>query len=295
LHLVLLGYYFLPATMHEAARQARQRHALWVIEHAPELATPPGALIDLDPDQDGEAYEQAKGLWLRHAEAPGADANTLGAAAQFFTHADQTLAVAMLQKARGMEPDSPEWAQQLGNLYQLGLSRLDGQELRLQAARALAEFEAALALQANEWQRAWLLPDLARTALEAGETGTARAYALKALEQASPPGSPLKDEPDAVHHGNLVLGRLALQDGHVEEAKARLLASVKTTGSPVMKSFGPNMRLAKELLERGERAVVIEYLQLCSVFWQTGDHQAEKWVYEIEQGNVPSFGANLCY
>jgi len=81
-----------------------------------------------------------------------------------------------------------------------------------------------------------------------------------------------------------------LRDGAVTEAKDYLLASAQTTGSPVQQSFGPNMRLAKELLECGEREVVVEYLRQCSQFWQTDDHQAEQWIYAIEHGQTPDFG-----
>ena len=61
--------------------------------------------------------------------------------------------------------------------------------------------------------------------------------------------------------------KLALQAGDVEEAKRRLLAAGKTSGSPALRSFGPNMALAEKLLEKGERDVVLEYFELCKKFW----------------------------
>jgi hypothetical protein len=93
----------------------------------------------------------------------------------------------------------------------------------------------------------------------------------------------------------LVLGRLALRSGDREQAKRHLLEAGKTTGSPTLCSFGPNMMLAKELLEHGEREAVIQYLRLCGNFWYTNNHQTEQWIQEIEQGGVPDFGANLDY
>lgn len=41
-------------------------------------------------------------------------------------------------------------------------------------------------------------------------------------------------------------------------------------GSPQLKSFGPSMGLAKELVRDGEKEAVIEYLKLCAQFWESG-------------------------
>jgi hypothetical protein len=60
LRILLLGYYFLPATMFPAARSARHRHVLWVIEHAPEMAIIGGAEVYLDLTSDGDVYNQAR-------------------------------------------------------------------------------------------------------------------------------------------------------------------------------------------------------------------------------------------
>jgi hypothetical protein len=57
---------------------------------------------------------------------------------------------------------------------------------------------------------------------------------------------------NAVHTANLVLGRIALADGDVEEAKCLLLLAGQTPGSPQLNSFGPDMLFAEELLEKGE-------------------------------------------
>jgi hypothetical protein len=63
---------------------------------------------------------------------------------------------------------------------------------------------------------------------------------------------------DAVHQGNIVLGRLALRSGEVEEAKRYLLLAGKTPGSTSLASQGPSMALARNLLERGESAAVLQ-------------------------------------
>jgi len=99
----------------------------------------------------------------------------------------------------------------------------------------------------------------------------------------------------AIHYGNLVLGRLALRSGDREKAKRHLLESAKLSDSSYLCIIGPNMMLASELLELGERAAVVEVLNLCTNFWKTNDHRAEQWIYAIAHGQNPDFGPNLAY
>ena len=53
------------------------------------------------------------------------------------------------------------------------------------------------------------------------------------------------------------------------------------------------MRLAKLLLERGERRVVLDYLKLCGEFWD--GRELQDWMVVVERGRIPEFGANLVY
>jgi hypothetical protein len=99
----------------------------------------------------------------------------------------------------------------------------------------------------------------------------------------------------AVHDGNAILGRLALRRGHTQEAKAHLIQAGHTPGGGTLSSFGPNMSLAKELLERGETATVIEYLELCKNFWSYPNNPLEDWIRTIRAGRIPAFGPNLDY
>lgn len=100
---------------------------------------------------------------------------------------------------------------------------------------------------------------------------------------------------NAIHIGNLVLGHVALERGKIDDAKAFLLKAGKTPGSPQLNSFGPNMKLAGELLAKGEKQVVLDYLQLIKAFWLPEHAKADKWKPTIESGSVPDFGANLKY
>ena len=72
-----------------------------------------------------------------------------------------------------------------------------------------------------------------------------------------------------------------------------MLAAGKVSGAPTLGSFGPSMRLAADLLERGERQVVLEYFDLCADFWSSD--KLKDWAASVRGGRTPDFGANLVY
>jgi len=100
---------------------------------------------------------------------------------------------------------------------------------------------------------------------------------------------------NAIHAANLVLGRTALAEGDMTEARKFLIAAGKTPGSPQLNSFGPDMVFAREMLQKGETASVIEYLDLCAKFWNEKHSRAGEWKTQITNGETPDFGANLRY
>jgi hypothetical protein len=138
-----------------------------------------------------------------------------------------------------------------------------------------------------------LLPRMARAAFAAGEWARAEGLALEALEAAK--HGVFWWTGDAIHQGNIVLGRLALRDSRVDAAKRYLLAAGKTPGSSSLGALGPNLSLAKDLLDLGETATVLEYLQSCGQFWQGDRGKLAEWIALVRAGLKPDFGPNLGY
>ena len=101
----------------------------------------------------------------------------------------------------------------------------------------------------------------------------------------------------AVHIGNLVLGRVQLFKKDISGAKKYLNLATKSPGSPTMNSFGPNMTLAAELLEKGEKQAVLKYIDHCLKFWKSSSAKflTDNWKATIKKGKVPDFGPNLIY
>jgi hypothetical protein len=141
----------------------------------------------------------------------------------------------------------------------------------------------------NEIERFYALNRAARNALAEGKKEDARTYAEE-LARLAPAHTNDWNHGNAVHDANTVLGRLALAEGKRDEAKARLLASAACGGSPQLNSFGPSMALARELLEKGEPEVVLEYLARCGTFWAMGGDRLKAWTEAVKAGRAPDFG-----
>jgi hypothetical protein len=99
----------------------------------------------------------------------------------------------------------------------------------------------------------------------------------------------------AIHECNLILGRVSLRRGELRRAGEYLLAAAQVEGDGTLSSFGPNMMLARELLEKGQLDVVVEYFRLCSKFWSYDRGQLARWTEQVKAGEIPQFFANLVY
>jgi hypothetical protein len=76
---------------------------------------------------------------------------------------------------------------------------------------------------------------------------------------------------------------VAIKRGEIENAKQFLLAAGQTSGSPVLNSFGPDIALAKELWDVGQKDAVTEYVRLCLKFWNIGQVVLDEWPTIMEQ------------
>ena len=137
------------------------------------------------------------------------------------------------------------------------------------------------------------LPRLVKAAFAAGDYARAAGYADEALNAAKQ--GVFWWTGDAIHQANIVLGCLALRKGDVEEAKRALIAAGKVPATSNLAGPGPNMQLAKDLLERGETATVVQYLEECRNFWEGNHGKLAEWIVLIKAGLKPDFGPNLNY
>lgn len=157
-------------------------------------------------------------------------------------------------------------------------------------AQALAELRDAK----SDYERWLALTDVCFLEVDGGLYADSRKHAQTLLTQSAKYRNDWNFG-NALHKGNLTLGRLALREQDIGKAKYYLLEAGKTPGSPQLDSFGPNMVLARELLERGERETVLQYFDLCGRFWEMGHDKLKEWTALVKAGITPDFGPNLLY
>ena len=154
--------------------------------------------------------------------------------------------------------------------------------------------QAELAAATNEADRFYALGPAAKRSFAAGAIDTARSNAEELLVLA-PKFRGNWNYGNAIHDGNMILGRVAAKSGKVEEAAQFLRAAGRTPGSPQLNTFGPNMSLAKDLLAKGQRTAVLEYFEACKRFWEMHDGRLDQWASQVRSGQEPQFGANLAF
>jgi tetratricopeptide (TPR) repeat protein len=275
----------------------RREHILWVIAHQPSstFASDYAAAFDFE-GRDPEGLQQGKRLWLQQVRVKPTDSRILYNAGRFFAWVDDwQQSEELMERAYAIKPTSHDIASFLAGLYWRDARHSStSQQVTDMAAKSLEVFEEALGDTHNPRERLNDLPEAAQAAFEAGEHERAASYSKEVLNLAEQPEY-ADDNADAIHYGNIVLGRIALQHGDVTAASAYLLKAAKIKGNPHLDTFGPNMMLAKELLEKGERKSVLQYFDLCGKFWADDDRKLGQWRSLVLSGDNPDFGANLRY
>lgn len=97
---------------------------------------------------------------------------------------------------------------------------------------------------------------------------------------------------NVVHNGHQLLGQVALREGDLKAAERELLAAGATPGSPQLNNFGPRFDLARELLQKGRKEVVLKYLDGVDRFWgrtfPANHRQLLAWKQQVGRGELPN-------
>ena len=319
----LLGYYGSRVNRSAQGRSARDKlepHVLRLIEHYPGSEIFTGTYWEhaerhvlLDPN--GNAHQRAAKLWMQAIKENENDAQVLGNGASFLLtypdeeSGDRDQTEALLRRAQKLDPKNPRWSMDFIWLYAHDrktaevLTAESKQAVLKQAFEYLEESYARTQetlktspLSADERRDLSqgldvLESELSGAAFAAQDPAKAKKYATALLESAR------QEEQgwnygNIIHNANLILGRIALNEGKIDQAKHHLLEAGKTPGSPQLNSFGPGLSLARELLEKGERQVVIEFLNLCAKFWKMDRGRLDTWTRQLREGEVPDFGGS---
>lgn len=262
----------------------RGEDLLWLAQHHPAIEL---AGFDRLPRELIPAVYDAIVVALEAyvAQAPHNTAR-LRRLADFVRLDDPQRSISLLRQCCEIEPGEAEWATLLGNaLHQRRAYFPEGEEQKSSAAEALAQYERALALEPLDLDGHLHLLDVACAAMAAGQTARAVEAAERVLREASAFENTWQFG-NSIHHGNIVLGLVAMAVGDHTEASRRLLAAGKTRGSPQLDSFGPDAELANRLLGVGAREAVLEYLRECQRFWEDKG-QLARAIEQVERGDTP--------
>jgi hypothetical protein len=295
----LISYYFEAVLTSKTPEleEKREQHILWLIEHHPEselAGSPEAEIMPMGFTGSTEGYQRGKQLWLEQVGKHPDSQRILLNAAEFLSLFDRKIGKELLEKAAALNPSDTEISDKLAHSFERERMFADSPEEKAALAQKAFSIRERGLEKSEGKARFYLLGDAATSAFEAGETARAEQYSSELLQSAE------KFPKDwnygnAVHKGNIILGRIALHRGDIVGAKQHLLAAGETPGSPQLDSFGPNMTLAKGLLEKGEREVVLTYLQSCAKFWKMGGEQLQSWTATAKGGGIPEFGGNLLY
>jgi hypothetical protein len=158
--------------------------------------------------------------------------------------------------------------------------------MRRIAFALLLALNAQAALACNAPARFYALQELIEAAYKAKDAATTSRLANEYLELAA--AVPCNwNYGNAVHDANRFLGFVALDAGDVDAAAGFLLKAGKSRGSPQLSTFGPELDLADELLQRGRIDAVKAYLTDVNKFWDMDRRQVKDWLAEIERGEKP--------
>jgi len=275
--LMLIGYYSWNG--HEGMEKLRLRtHVLWMIKNHPEHpATAEPGLRDLPDDPEGNI--QVLELWQQNLASRPDDLAMLKNAEKFFFSKDPAAADKLIHRLAEKEPANAQWAAELAQLYRM--FGIPGENIENPTERALEEYNRVLALTQNPAARRALSGDMADAAFRIGDFPLAAELAKIYLKSSDRP---------AVQRANTILGRVALRTDDITGAKRFLLDSADSNAARDIALSGPILVLAQELIERGERETVVQYLEDCLALWPRGEAILRIWIAQIHEGRTPNFG-----
>ena len=247
-----------------------------------------------------EAARQTPAALEARQEVDGSqDPYLIGAAGDFLTRNGQvdipndatfgdddapTLAERWLRKARSLA-SGDEWNGPLGNALHLRAQRTNDPAEKL---RLLTESIALL----PENAKAGLLPEIVNAEFQSGDDAAAERDAHS-----------LADSPrnaNEYHIGQTILGRIAMAKGEQAEGRRLLLASLNPPAKFKNPNFQPNMALAQDVYDGGDKDAVLEFLEASRALWKNDRGRIDRMISFVKKspsadlaqlsGQFPGYG-----
>lgn len=238
-----------------------------------------------------EYSRDVKELWLDKLEQQPGNIKILTNFANYYMTLNTTLTIETLEKARKNFANNAEFHYQLGQAFAQQSRITQSKQSQVAACNSLEEFEKELHLSKTSSYLHYI-DTIAQMAVNCREKAKAKFYAEKMLNLAIEL-SDSERHGDYIHHGNIVLGHIALMDKEISLAEEYLIKAGKTPGSKHLSMFGPNTGLANRLLMEGKTGTILSYLELCKKFCKSKMAEIDKWSDTINKGGIPDWNFYL--
>ena len=305
--MLLREYHWFSPVKTPAITAAALRHRLYLIRHRPDISdeflygyTKPHI------DSKSDEFKQLRDAWVASVKADEKNSNVRLNAIDFIRDRDNSTAEQLIRTAIAQDPDNYKFQLLLTDIFaeEFHLQETT-RERRLELSKKLMHVgNAALTLIRKERSderdadRGALLKRLSYAALEIGDLDAAGSYAKDlVLDFGQSSNDFVYDE--VAHVGNTILGLVELRRNNTAKANEHLLTSIR---APLRKEYNSltriEMRLARELFDKGEKAAVLEYLKLCLELGNLKEYPEsyaneikalKLWQEQISKGINPSF------
>lgn len=278
-------------------------HILYLIEHHPDIYVAGSTLYGTIMSDDSEALAKATALWNEHVTVRPEDMTVVMNAAEFLMHSDSVRSQELLRHAAELQPQQPGQQERLARLMAWNLEFASDDNARQWAPEAYAAYKALLPSETDFEGRISLLEEMGPIALAAGQLADAESHALALI--AAKKRQPINsfrsaiaalwnrdqawDGGEYVYAGHMLLGRVALQRGEIDLAKAQLREAAAVSREHKLSYFDQDFSLCEELLKQGQREPVLEYLDKCGADWDEEIADVAQWRTIIETGGLPEF------
>jgi hypothetical protein len=278
----LLGYYL---SRRADNRDARLKQVLWMIGHHTADPFTVSAYCSIDSD-DADAVKSATAAWEAAIKANPTDPAVGANAALFFTATDPGRAADLLNAAITADPRNPAWRIRLADLDDRRAAAHAEAAARF-SAEALQSRLTAYSLTQEPAARFEVLIKAPADAVRSGDMAAAKRLAAQLLATAQS----FRSDPaygQAVHLGHIALGKAAVAANDLATADDELAAAGHAPPSPGIAADGPDLSLAQDLLGRGEKTAVRDYLDACTAQWPGGGQRLHGWIAAIDDGQTPT-------
>jgi hypothetical protein len=268
-----------------AVQSAYLKHRLWLIENRPRLGDDQ-ALGWSRPELPTASRDGLRNAWLASLAKAKADSTVRLNAIEFLNNYFPADAARLIDEGLALDPTNYKFPLLMTKVILLDVKKDSTEEQRRAIAkRLLVPGRLALGLIKKERSserdsdRCDLLKVIGSAAVAAGDLDAAESFATELILDFGQSVESYEYD-DATHLGNITLGRVALLRGNIEKAKEYLLVAIRAPlRKPQNSLFNIDMRLAKELYEKGVKAEVVEFLKLCL---ELGNMKTRPKVYEDE-------------